>query len=218
MLKTPLTRRTTVTRAAGFKPAEPKPAAGPKPKACRVCRTKFVPSSPLAAVCGVPCAIEHAKAIAAKQKAKARSAERAADRAKRESLKTRGDHIADVQKVFNELVRYRDRDEVCISCDTVLSTLEGAPGGGYDAGHYRSRGSAPHLRFDLRNCHGQCKKCNRYRAGNAADYRIGLIARYGLPFVEALESDQSGGGWTIPELLQMKDDFRAQLKKLKEEA
>lgn len=212
-----LSRNTPIPRT-GFKPAEPKPAAGPKPKACRVCRVKFVPASPLAAVCGVPCAIEHGKAISAKQKAKARSAERVADRAKRERLKTRGDHIADVQKAFNELVRFRDRDEVCISCDTVLATLDGAPGGGYDAGHYRSRGSAPHLRFDLRNCHGQCKKCNRYRAGNAADYRIGLIVRIGLAAVEALECDQAGGGWTIPELVEMKAEFRAQLKKLKEAA
>jgi len=214
MQKTPLARSKPMRTA----PAEPKPAAGPKPKACRVCRVKFVPSSPLAAVCGVPCAIEHGKAITAKQKAKARSQERAADKVKREGFKTRGEHIADTQVAFNALIRYRDRNEVCISCDTVLSTLDGALGGGYDAGHYRSRGSSPHLRFDLRNCHGQCKKCNRYRAGNAADYRIGLIVRIGLAAVEALEADQAGGGWTIPELIEMKADFRAQLKKLKEAA
>jgi hypothetical protein len=213
-----LQRRAPMPRGQGFKPAEPKPAAGPKKKSCRVCRTKFVPSSPLAAVCGVPCAIEHARTVAAKQKAKERSAERAADKVKRERLKTRGDHIADVQKVFNELVRFRDRGEVCISCDTVLSTLSDKIGGGYDCGHYRSRGSAPHLRFDLRNAHGQCKKCNRYRSGNAADYRIGLIVRIGLAAVEALEAEQGGGGWTIPELLAMKADFRAQLKKMKEAA
>lgn len=216
MQKQPLTRRAPMRTA--YTPTEAKPAPGPKPKSCRVCRTKFIPASPLAAVCGVPCAIEHGKAITAKQKAKARSAERAADKAKREKLKTRGDHIAEVQTVFNALVRFRDRDEVCISCDTVLSTLDGAPGGGYDAGHYRSRGSAPHLRFDLRNCHGQCKKCNRYRAGNAADYRIGLIVRIGLAAVEALEAEQGGGGWTIAELIAMKAEFKAQLKKMKEAA
>ncbi len=29
-------------------------------------------------------------------------------------------------------------------------------GGGFDAGHYRSRGAAPHLRFYTLNIHGQC--------------------------------------------------------------
>lgn len=30
--------------------------------------------------------------------------------------------------------------------------------GGFDAGHYRSRGSAPHLRFYTLNIAGQCKR------------------------------------------------------------
>jgi hypothetical protein len=159
--------------------------------AVKGCATRFQPRNMGHKVCSPDCAAVHAvverKRLDAKQ-----------TRERKANIKTRGDHIADTQAAFNALVRYRDRNETCISCPTVLSTLDGTPGGGYDCGHYRSRGSAPHLRFDFRNAHGQCKKCNRYRAGNAADYRIGLIARIGLEAVEALECDQSGGDWTIP--------------------
>lgn len=195
--------RTPIARTGTLKAA--------RQKKCTECREKFTPRSSMHTVCSAHCAGLHA--VAQRKKAEAKD-----DRVQRFRLKTRSEHIADVQVAFNALVRYRDRNETCISCPVHLPTLADQPGGGFDCGHYRSRGSAPHLRFDLRNAHGQCKKCNRYRAGNAADYRIGLIQRIGLAAVEALECDQAGGGWAIPELLAMKADFRAQLKKLKEAA
>ncbi len=179
--------------------------------AVKGCANRFQPRNMTHKVCGPDCAVVHA----AKERQRLDAKQ---TRERKQAVKTRGDHIADVQVAFNALIRFRDRNETCISCPTVLATLEGTPGGGYDCGHYRSRGSAPHLRFDKRNAHGQCKKCNRYRAGNAADYRIGLIQRLGLAAVEQLECDQTGGAWTIPELIAMKADFRAELKKLKEAA
>ncbi|MNL72197.1 Bacteriophage Lambda NinG protein [compost metagenome] len=87
-------------------------------------------------------------------------------------------------------------------------------GGAYDAGHYRSRGSASHLRFDEANCHAQRKHCNRYGAGRAVDYRIGLIARIGLPEVERLEADNSVCKWTRDELVAIKNHYKARLKAL----
>lgn len=185
---------------------------------CVICAERFKQAQPMQSVCGVPCAIALGRRATAKEAAKQAKAARAVDRTRKARLKTRSEHIAETQAAFNALVRFRDRNETCISCPTVLSTLADQPGGGYDCGHYRSRGSAPHLRFDCRNAHGQCKKCNRYRAGNAADYRIGLISRIGLAAVEALEADQTGGDWTIDGLLAMKADFKAQLRALKEKA
>jgi hypothetical protein len=178
---------------------------------CKVCKTPFEKRSMAHVVCGAACAVKLAQEARAKQ-------DRKDTRERKAKLKTRSQHIAETQAAFNALVRFRDRNETCISCPTVLSTLADQPGGGYDCGHYRSRGSAPHLRFDFRNAHGQCKKCNRYRAGNAADYRIGLISRIGLQAVEELEADQTGGDWTIDGLIAMKADFKAQLRALKEKA
>lgn len=199
MLRTPLTRR--------------KPIQGSRVRKCAVkgCANRFQPRNISHKVCGADCAAVHA--VAERKRLDAKQT-----RERKQAMKTRGQHIAETQEAFNALVRFRDRDETCISCPTVLATLDDTPGGGYDCGHYRSRGSAPHLRFDFRNAHGQCKKCNRYRAGNAADYRIGLIVRIGLAAVEELECDQVGGAWTIPGLLAMKADFRAQLRALKDAA
>jgi len=88
-------------------------------------------------------------------------------------------------------------------------------GGGYDCGHWRSVGSAPHLRFHEDNAHGQCKKCNRYDSGRAVDYRIGLIARIGLSRVELLESDFSTKKWSIDDILVIRDSYRKKAHELK---
>ena len=56
----------------------------------------------------------------------------------------------------NKYIRLRDVGKECISCGTPLVAEQ--LGGGFDVGHYRSRGAAPHLRFYTLNIHGQCKK------------------------------------------------------------
>lgn len=95
------------------------------------------------------------------------------------------------------------------------SPLEGgAIGGGFDAGHYRSVGSAPHLRFDERNVHGQTKQCNRYGAGRAVDYRLGLIARIGRDVVEELEADQRPRKHSIEDLIEIRNTYRAKAKEI----
>ena len=88
-------------------------------------------------------------------------------------------------------------------------------GGAFDCGHYRSVGSAQHLRYDERNAHGQRKQCNRWGAGRAVDYRIGLVARIGLEAVEALEADNAPRKWLREELIYIRDRYRAKLKELK---
>ena len=177
-----------------------------KQKKCRYCKQPFTPVLPMQVVCGIECA----KAIAKKKREKV---EKANDRQKREQLKTRSQWMKEAQIAFNTAVRERDKGQRCISCEGPLRP--DAVGGGYDCGHYRSVGSAPHLRFDERNAHGQCKKCNRYGSGMAADYRIGLIRRIGLEAVEALESDQTEKRYTIEDLKGIVQTYRAKLKDLK---
>lgn len=177
-------------------------------RSCRICTQSFRPWSTTQTACSPDCARKVAEQVRLK-------AERKDIRERRERAKTRGDHIADAQVAFNAWIRARDAGRLCISCDTVLSSLAGTPGGGFDAGHYRSRGSAPHLRFDERNCHGQCKKCNRYKSGNAADYRINLVARIGIAEVLALEAEQEIAKWSIPQVLAIKALYRDKLKQLK---
>lgn len=178
-------------------------------KKCSACRTPFEPRSAWAKACSPDCA-----AVVARQKREAE--ERKDIRVRKAAMKGLREWIAETQVAFNAFIRERDRlaGHACISSGKPLDWS----GNNVDAGHYRSRGSAPHLRFDERNCHAQSKQENRYSSGNATDYRIGLIARYGLAFVEELECDNTVRKWTIDEIKAIKATYVQKLKEMKREA
>ena len=190
----------------------------PKPKTCRnpACRGSFVPQRLGQAVCSPKCALATVEVQKAKEKKSLAQAGRRDIKVRKEALKTRGDHIREAQQAFNEYIRTRDQaaGHLCISSGKPLDWS----GNAVDAGHYRSVGSAPHLRFDERNCHAQSKQDNRFLSGNAVDYRIGLIARIGQDAVDALEADKSVRKYTIEEIKAIKAEYRAKTRKLKEKA
>ncbi|WP_132646713.1 recombination protein NinG [Pseudomonas aeruginosa] len=178
------------------------------------CGQEFTPRfSSTQKVCSPACAL----AIKDKHAKPARKAiddrERREIKVRKERLKSRADHLREAQQAFNAFIRERDRlaGYPCISSGRPLDWN----GNAVDAGHYRSTGAAPHLRFDERNCHAQSKQENRYLSGNAADYRIGLIARIGLAAVEALEADNTVRKYTVEDLKQIKATYRAKLLELK---
>ena len=183
---------------------------------CPFCKSKLETGQRI----HISCIDGYAEAQAAKaartDAKKARDAakvDRASIRARKEAIKTIPDLIKEAQREFNAYIRARDADQLCICCGNPLGT--GEVGGAFDCGHYRSTGSASHLRFDERNAHAQRKVCNRWGAGRAVDYRIGLVARIGLEAVEALESDNTPHKWTRDELIAIRDTYRAKLKELK---
>jgi hypothetical protein len=189
------------------------------PTRCKFCRLKFT-AEERGKRLHLDCIEPWTAAFQEKQKRKAVAerkvrirVEKALDRKKRESLKRIPDLIAEAQKAFNAFIRERDRALPCICCGKPLGAE--AVGGGFDSGHYRSTGSASHLRFDERNAHAQRKHCNRYGAGRAIDYRIGLIARIGLAAVEDLESSNAPHKWQRDELIAIKAEFVQRLKQLK---
>ncbi len=168
----------------------------------------------------IECQARHAEETIASQRKKRAQAERVeqrqdrmAVREKLEKLKTRSQWMKEAQASFNEYRREvaKVNGYPCISSGRPLDWS----GNNVDAGHYRSVGSAPHLRFDERNCHAQSKHDNRYLSGNAVDYRIGLIARIGLAAVEALEEDNEPRKYTISELKSIKAHYVAKLKELR---
>ena len=173
-------------------------------KACKVCAQHFAPARPLQAVCSPRCAVKQVK----ESKVEAR---RTVKRRK-EAIKTIPELIKEAQIEFNKFIRLRDRGRPCICCGFPLN--DDRFGGGVDAGHYRSRGSAGHLRFNEDNCHAQRKQCNRYGAGRAVDYRIGLIERIGLERVLELEAMNVPHKWTREELIGIKQAYRQKWKEL----
>lgn len=172
-----------------------------------ICGVTFLQSRMGQQVCSPKCAYD----LVAANKAKA---ERKADRVRKDAMKDRGDHIAAAQTAFNAWVRARDADLPCICCGK-FSTSTAGIGGKWDAGHYLSRGSHPHLRFDERNVFKQRKGCNRPGGTTAASFRLGVIARIGLAAVEALEADQTPRKWSVEELQEIKAHYKLKLKQLK---
>ena len=187
-----------------------------KPKKCAICKELFIPARPLQKVCGFECAKAHAAKVSERTAKSLARADRQETRERKEALKTKRDYTKEAQIAFNAFIRERDRDSTCICCGLRLSSDSiQTTGGVFDCGHYRSVGSAPHLRFDERNAHGQRKQCNRWGAGRAVDYRLGLINRIGLQAVESLEADQTPKHYTIDELKAITAHYRAKLKQLK---
>ena len=180
---------------------------------CKNCGVVFEKKQMRQYVCSVKCAIEHTKKLNAKKAEKARIQAAQKERARKAELKDKLATVPELtrklQSVFNKFIRLRDKGKPCISCG---APLQSGFGGGYDAGHYRSIGSASHLRFDEHNVHGQCKRCNRYLSGNAVAYRMGLIERIGLAEVERLDSDNTPRKWDKEELRELTALYKQKIK------
>jgi len=167
--------------------------------------------------CSPICGLEIARSKREKAERVAKAVDRKETRARLKAKKeeSRGYWLNLAQTEFNKFIRLRDQlaGHACISSGRPLDWS----GNAVDAGHFRSRGSAPHMRFVEENVHAQSKYDNRYRQGNAPGYRLGLIARIGLEAVEALEADQEPRKYTIAALKRIKETYAAKVRALKGE-
>lgn len=178
-----------------------------KTKTCEGCGKEFTPRNSFQKVCfDRHCALKKLK----------RDKRREADelRERKKAIKTIPQLIKIAQIAFNAYIRKRDEKESCICCGRFPTSTEAHV---WDAGHLRSTGSASHLRFNEDNCHRQLVVCNRYGAGRAVDYRIGLIRRIGIERVEALESNNEPHKWQREELIEITATYRRKLRDLKKE-
>ena len=131
-------------------------------------------------------------------------------REKLKAMETLPSPVTKAQAAFNGFIRARDAGKPCICCGKPLGNEPNS----FDAGHYRSVGSAPHMRFVEDNVHGQRKHCNNYLAGNHVEYRKGLIERIGLDMVEAIERDQTLRKYTREGLIEIARHYREAARKL----
>lgn len=180
---------------------------------CKACGGEFQRRNSMQKACSPECAIalvNKAKAKEAAEEAKARARDA---KAKIKELKTLPELRKEAQAAFNAYIRARDENKPCISCGCHLSSV--GVGGRFDAGHYRTRGAAPHLAFNEDNVHGQCKRCNRYLSGNVSNYRIGLIERIGTGKVEALEANNEATKFTREMLIELRLSYKKKLALLK---
>jgi hypothetical protein len=185
----------------------------PHTKSCEVCARPFTPARMGQRVCGLPCARKVPKVAKAK--------ERAETKARRRALETPKKLLPKAQKVVNRWCRLRDllAGRNCISCG---APYRSAFGGAFDAGHFRSVGSAPHLRFYTPQIRLQCVRCNRDLGGNTVEYRKRLVRIKGAEFVERIEGMYWIQKWTVDYLRRLIEVARKRgdrlEKRLKEQA
>lgn len=186
-------------------------------KKCKVCEQEFIPRNSLQKCCSIDCALKYAtQDISKKEQKKQKEIERiekASIRYRKEKLKTKNDLIREAQEAVNRYIRLRDENKNCISCGCPL--VRERVGGGFDAGHFRSRGSAPHLRFYTLNIAGQCKKCNRYGGGERDLFKVGLINWLGADKVEQIECDHRPRHYTEDDLRRIKKIFNKKSRLIK---
>lgn len=173
-----------------------------KPKKCAGCGEKFAPVRPFQKACSVECSI--LIIVAAKQKTGRKEYREAKKR-----IKTRADWLREAQAAVNRYIRLRDAGKPCISCGRHHQ-------GQYHAGHYRSVGANPEMRFLESNIHGQCAPCNNHLSGNIINYRLGLIARYGVGFVESLEGFHAPQHLSIEEIESIKRKYQKMARDMEE--
>jgi hypothetical protein len=144
---------------------------------CKNCKEKFEPIKFLQKYClkdeCVRVWVESEKAKAWKKtKAKMKN-----------DLETIQELIKATQIIFNKYIRLRDKGQVCISCQKKLKE------GNVDAGHMWSAGGHSNLRFNEFNVNAQCSRpCNKDKAGDINNYRLGFVERYGIEKLNEIDS------------------------------
>jgi hypothetical protein len=188
-------------------------AKQPKPKTCKnpACGISFPPQRLGQAVCSPKCGLAIKDVNQEKARKSLAQIERREIKVRKDKLKSRAEHLKDTQIAFNAWVRERDAALPCISCGRHHQ-------GKYDAGHYRTVGSNPALRFEPLNCHRQCSPCNTHKSGDIVNYRIELVRRIGADKVDWLEGPHDPKRYTIEDLKNIKADYLAKTKELKREA
>lgn len=162
---------------------------------------------PVGYFCSDDCAWLYANKKTETQKAKA---ERAELKERKLKARTKGEWLKLCQTLFNRYIRERDRNDPCISCQRYHE-------GQYHAGHYRTVGGNPELRFEELNCHKQCSVCNNHQSGRLVDYRINLIKKIGQENVEWLEGPHEPKHYTIDDIKALMAEYKQKLKDIQNE-
>lgn len=138
--------------------------------------------------------------IMPKAKNKVKANEKEKIKQTRESLKTKSDYEAILQKEINLIVKIIDAGWPCIAT--------ASNDGKRNAGHYISRGSNKTLSFHLENIWNQSEHSNSFKAGDTLRYREGITKLFGLEYLEYMDSLKS-----IPPLKLSIDEIKESIYK-----
>lgn len=126
-------------------------------------------------------------------------------RERKEKARTLSQWLNWAQVPFNAWIRWRDRDDGCISCGTHSGQMH--------AGHFISVGAGrAALRYDERNVNKQCSQCNNNKGGNSVEYRKGMVRKYGEDVTREIESYHAPVKMTVEEIKALHAKYSARLR------
>jgi len=173
------------------------------------CEVKFEPTfNSIQPTCSIKCAISHGRKLQQKQ----RDGEH---KQRKKALRDtdRPWHIKTLQKIFNRFIRLRDAEYPCISCGRDNPPFFPRKGQ-WDAGHFRSVGGNPELRFEEKNCHKECVYCNTKDSEHLVKYQDNLAKIFGQERVDWLKGPHEAKHYTIPELKDLITHYRKKNKEM----
>lgn len=111
---------------------------------------------------------------------------------------------------FNKFIRNRDSEDGyfhCISCGECKDVER------MHAGHYLAAGLYSMTRFNEKNVHGQCSRCNTHGVGNLIRYREALIKKIGEEEVLYLEQiSRISSKWDSTTLISIIETYKQKNK------
>lgn len=127
----------------------------------------------------------------------------------RESLATLRNNI---KNICHQYIRLRDKGKPCVSCGGEWTE-------DHQAGHWFKAELYSSIRYDERNIHNQCKKCNLFLNGNVERYteRVHLrIGNTGKAAVEkaAAKYKQDAFKWERSRLVAIRKYYQEKIKSL----
>lgn len=192
----------------------------PNHRNCKICKKRFKPAT----LYEHWCCDEHKEGLikvlaekARQQRIQAQERHRKKEAQQgRQSLKVRKLAVKPLsyfakqaQTEFNAYIRERDAALPCISCSRFHE-------GQYHAGHYRTVGANPELRFSEANCHKQCAPCNNHLSGNIEKYTPAIIAKIGTTAYQQLMGPHETARYRREDYERIRDEFKAKRKTLKQ--
>ncbi|HBB6752219.1 TPA: recombination protein NinG [Citrobacter freundii] len=183
---------------------------------CKICREWFYHRFPNEWWCCPEHGAEYGIMLREKEKVKKEQQRKKEAQQERRNLKIRKLAVKPLsyfakqaQTEFNAFIRERDADLPCISCGRFHD-------GQYHAGHYRTVGANPELRFSEDNCHRQCAPCNNHLSGNIENYTPAIKAKIGEQAYQLLMGAHEPQRYRREDFERIRDEYKAKRKALKQ--
>ena len=192
----------------------------PRSRNCKICKTRFKPAT----LYDWWCSEVHKEELITKLANEARQKriqqqerqrrvtariERQTHNIRKLAVKPLSYLAKQAQTEFNAFIRERDADLPCISCGRFHD-------GQYHAGHYRTVGANPELRFNEDNCHKQCSPCNNHLSGNIENYTPSIRAKIGEQAYQLLIGAHEPQRYRREDFERIRDEYKAKRKELKQ--